>query len=78
MEGNYHGQRWTMWLTLKESVKTVRYSLSAICGEKVPAHSTVFIWIWSFSSGKETAQVAAHEWHLSTPKEWFCKASWKL
>jgi hypothetical protein len=35
--------------------------LSAICGEKAPAHCAVFNWMHSFNSGQETAQMAVHE-----------------
>jgi hypothetical protein len=33
-----------------------------------------FNWVQSRNSGKETAQVAVHEWYHNTPKEWFCGA----
>jgi hypothetical protein len=51
-----------MW---KEGVKAsdIRRRLSAVCAEKAPAHSTVFSWARSFSSGKETAQAAVLEWY---------------
>ena len=45
---------------------------------KSTAGSSVFNWVQSFSSGKETAQVAVHKWYLSTPEEWYCGAIWKL
>jgi hypothetical protein len=32
MEGDYHGQSWTMWFLHKEGVLTVGYSLLVICG----------------------------------------------
>jgi hypothetical protein len=59
MEGNYHGQRWTMWFLWKEGIKP-----SHICNlwrksiAKAPACSTVFSWVWSFNHGKETAHAA--------------------
>jgi len=45
---------------------------------KTPACGTVFIWVWGFNSGKETAQAAVHEWYCNTPEEWHCEAIWKL
>ena len=52
MEGDYHGQRWTMWFLWKEGIKPsdIR-QLPAVCGEKAPAHSTVLNWVWSSNSG---------------------------
>jgi hypothetical protein len=52
----------------------IHCQLSKVCGEKAPAHSTLCSWVQSFSSGKETAQAAVHEWHRNTAKEWFCEA----
>jgi len=37
--------------------------LSVICEGKAPAHSSVLNCVQSFSSGKETAQAAIHEWY---------------
>jgi hypothetical protein len=60
MEGDYCGQRWAMWFPWKEGVKPsdIHYWLSAICGEKAPACSTVLNWVWSWNSGKGTGQAA--------------------
>ena len=58
IEGHYHGKRWTMWL-LWRCVQTshIHSWLSAIFGGKAPTHSTtVFNWVWSFSSGKASGQ----------------------
>ena len=57
MEGDYCGQRWTTWFMCKEGVtpSDIQRRLSAVCGQKVPACGTVFIWARCFSSGKETA-----------------------
>jgi hypothetical protein len=43
--------------------------LSAVCGEKAPACSTVFIWVHNLNSGEETALAAIHEWYHDTLKE---------
>jgi len=61
MEGDYHGQRWTTWLLCKEGVtpSDIQRQLSAVCGQEVPAHGTVFSWVWGFSSGKDTAHSVA-------------------
>jgi hypothetical protein len=58
MEGDCHGgQRLTTWSWWKEGFKPsdVHCQVSAICGEKAPARSSVFNWAWNFDSGKETA-----------------------
>jgi hypothetical protein len=80
MEGDYHGQRWTMWFLCKQGVKPpdIHHWLSAICGEKTPAHSTMFNWVWSFNSGKESAQAAVREWYHNICNKWFCDAIQKL
>ena len=54
----------------------VRYSslLSAFCGQKAPARSTVFNWVRSLKSGKKTAQTSAHDWYSNSPSEWFLEA----
>jgi hypothetical protein len=43
----YHGQRWTTWFVCKEDVKlsNINRQLSAVCGQKGPAYSTVFNWV---------------------------------
>jgi hypothetical protein len=41
----------------------IHYWLSGICGGKVTAHSSVLSCVHSFSSAKETAQAAVHEWY---------------
>jgi hypothetical protein len=46
--------------------------------ERAPACSIVFTWVRSFRIGKETAQVAVHEWYCNTFKEWCCEAIRKL
>jgi len=46
--------------------------------ERAPACSPVFTWVRSFNTGKETAQVAVHEWYCNTFKEWCHEAIWKL
>jgi hypothetical protein len=51
----------------------INCQLPAICGEKVPVHSTVSSWVQSFK-GKETIQVVVHERYCKTPKEWFHEA----
>jgi len=69
MEGDYHGQSWTMWFLHKEGVKLSdihRWS-SAVCGEIAPSRSTVFK--QSLNIGEETAQAAVYEWYCNTPKE---------
>jgi hypothetical protein len=38
----------------------------------------VFNWVRGFNNGKETAQVAVHEWYFNTPEEWLNEAIWKL
>lgn len=49
---------------LKEDIKLSDiHWLAAVCAEKAPVHSSVF------SSGKETAQAAVHEWYCNTAKE---------
>jgi hypothetical protein len=53
--GDYHGQRRTAWFPLKEDPSDIHRRLYAVCGRKAPARSTVFNWVRSFSSGKETA-----------------------
>ena len=49
--------RWTTWFLWKEAVtpSDILCRLFAICGEKAPAFSTVFSWVQSLISGKETA-----------------------
>ena len=61
MEGDYHGQGWTIWFLCKEGItpSDIQRWLSVVCGEKVPAYSTVFSWVWGLSSGKETAHSVA-------------------
>ena len=58
MEGDYHEQRRTTWFLGKEGVKLsdIDRLLSEIRGGKAPASSTVFNWLRSLKSGKETAQ----------------------
>jgi hypothetical protein len=57
----------------------IHRQLSAICGDKAAAHSTVFSWVWTFYSGKETtAQVAVHKCYSIILTEWFHSAIWKL
>jgi len=46
--------------------------------ERAPALITLFSWVQSSNSGKETAQASLHEWYCNTPKEWFCEAIQKL
>ena len=58
IEGHYHEQSWTMWL-LWRGVQTshIHNWLTAICGGKASTHSTtVFNWVCSFSSGKDSGQ----------------------
>jgi hypothetical protein len=38
----------------------------------------VFNWVRGFNSGKETVQVAVHEWYRNTPEKRLCEAKWKL
>jgi hypothetical protein len=68
MGGDYHGRRWTVCLLWKEGIKSlyVHHQLSAICGEKAPACSTVFDWAWSFNIDKEPAQKGVSCGHLAT------------
>jgi len=42
--------------------------LSTIWAENATACSSVFDWVQSFNSGKETAQASAHECYHNTPK----------
>jgi hypothetical protein len=76
-----NGRQWS-WTEIDYvvPVETVRYSSSVICslGEKAPAHSTVFNWVWSLNMGKQRAQTAVHEWYRNISKEWFRKGIWKL
>jgi hypothetical protein len=37
--------------------------------ERAPALITLFSWVQSSNSGKETAQASLHEWYCNTPKE---------
>jgi len=53
----------------------IRRSLSAICGEKELARNVVSIWVGSFNSRQETAQVVVHECYRKPLKEWFYKAN---
>ena len=72
MEGDYHGQRQTMWFLCKEDVtpSDIQRRLSAVCGQKAPASSTVFSWLRGFNSGKESAQVDVPARYRNTPVEW--------
>jgi hypothetical protein len=47
----------------KEGIKLsdIHRQLFAVCGDKAPACSSAFKWVWSFNSDKETAQVAVRE-----------------
>ena len=58
MERDYHGQRWTAWSLSKEGVKVsiIHRRLSAVCGDRAHASSTVFNWV---RSGKGTAQAGS-------------------
>jgi hypothetical protein len=69
MEGDYHGQSWTMWFLHKEGIKLldIHHWSSAVCGEIAPSCSSVFK--CCLDSDKETAQAAVYEWYCSTPKE---------
>ena len=60
MEGDYRRQKWPTWSLRKEGVtpSDIHRRLSAVCGQKAPAHSTVFNWVQNFSSGNATAQAA--------------------
>lgn len=43
MESDYHGLRWTTWFLCKQGVKSPDiHRWLSVCGEKTPAHSTVF------------------------------------
>jgi hypothetical protein len=56
-KGNYHGQSLTMRFLCKASIKpSDNHQLSAICGNKVPAHSTLSNLVWSLNTGKKIAQ----------------------
>jgi hypothetical protein len=70
MEGDYHGQRWTTWFLWQEGItpSDIQLQFSAVCGQKVPARSTVFSWVWGFSSGKETAH-SVPEYCRNIPKK---------
>jgi hypothetical protein len=63
-----------------EGVKAsdIHRRLSAICGEKATARSTVLNWVQNFTSGKDTALAIVREWYRDTLKEWFCEAIRKL
>lgn len=80
MEGNYYEHRCTTWFPWKEGIKPtdIQHQLSAICGEKAGACSTVFNYVMELNTGKGIAQLAIHEWYRNTPKERFCEAIWKL
>jgi len=72
------GQRWATWFLWKEGVKQwdIHCQLSAVCGEKAPALYALFIWLWSLSSGKETATLAVQDRYW--PNEWLHEAIQKL
>jgi hypothetical protein len=63
MKGDYHGQKWTTWVLWEKGVKPsdIHRPFSAVCGEKAPENIIVLNWLWSFRSGKETAQVSVCE-----------------
>lgn len=67
MEGSYRRQKWTVWLLWKEGVIFIVGYLQFV--ERAPACNNI---------GKETAQVAVHEWYCNTSKEWCHKAIRKL
>jgi hypothetical protein len=64
MEGDYHEQRRTTWFLWEEDVapSDIHRRLSAVCGQKAAARSTVFSWARGVNSGKETAQATVDEW----------------
>jgi len=73
------GRRWTTWILWEEGAMPSdgHRLLFAICGEKTPACSTVFNWVQSFSSGKETAPPAVDGWYRNNseairklPRRW--------
>ena len=76
----WFGQRWTTWLLWKEGVKPsdIHSRLSAIRGDKAPAPSTVFNWVWSFNIGRKTDRLADHEWYRNTTEELFCEHAREL
>jgi hypothetical protein len=80
MKGNYNGKKWSTRIMRKKVVKLldIHCQLSAVCGQKEPACSTVFNWTSRFNSDTETAQIVVDEWCHRTPKEWFCEAIWNL
>jgi hypothetical protein len=48
IEGNYDGQRWTMWFLWKGDIKPSDiHQLSTVCEEKAPACRTERNWVWS-------------------------------
>jgi hypothetical protein len=78
MEGDYHGHRWIMQLLWKEGIKPSDIHFSYLHFWKAPAYSSVFDWVQSFNSDKETARTGVREWHCNTPKEVFCEVIWKF
>jgi hypothetical protein len=79
-----HRQKWAAWVLWKEGFKLpdVHRRLSAVCGQKAPAYSTVCNWVRNFqwqgnwtggcpsvvSWHPETEQAAVHQLCRDTPK----------
>jgi hypothetical protein len=65
-----------MWFMQKGvKLSDTLYWLYVIWAENATACSSVFNWIWSFNSGKETTQASAHECYRNTPKNGSIKLS---
>ena len=79
-EGIYNWQRLIAGFLCKECAKPsdIHRRISDVFGEKTPARSTVFSWVWSFDSGKLTAQDSVSVRYSNKPKACFRVAIWKL
>lgn len=69
IKGRQLGQRWTTWFKWKGSIShsDIDYQFPTIFRDKALTWSTVLHSVQSFNSGKETTQVAVHEWYRNTP-----------
>ena len=69
IKGRQLGQRWTTWFKWKGSIShsDIDYQFPTIFRAKALTWSIVLHSVQSFNSGKETTQVAVHEWYRNTP-----------
>ena len=72
-EGMYNWQRLIARFLCKEGAKPsdIHRRISAILGQKAPAHSNMFNWVRSFNIGKRTAQDAVSVWYSNTTRAGF-------